>query len=210
MIDEGETYAGTAARINRTFRTSFSRNAVISKLDRAANGPQRRKHNTSERAVIDWTPELLARAKALWEAHHSGEEIARTLGGNLTRGAVAAKAHRLGWQGGSPPGPKPRDGIARTTFRGSNQKTPVALRASKPLRPMPPAPPEARNLTIFDLTHQTCKWPVGEAGGAGQLFCGAVSEGAAGLPYCAWHARIAYAPVDARRSRQLAGLARAV
>jgi len=209
MIDDGETYAATAARLNRAFGTSFSRNAVIGKLLRAAGGIYKRRprHNGAPRDVVDWTPELLARAKALWQAgQHTAAEIARTLGGNVTRDAVSAKAHRLGW-GSHQPGPRPAGGDRRA-FRGS--ALPRALRASKPVRPMPPAPPDVRNLTIFDLTESTCKWPVGEGTGADQRFCGVDRWRHDKAPYCEYHHRIAYQPVEARQSRRLVNLARAV
>jgi hypothetical protein len=40
------------------------------------------------------------------------------------------------------------------------------------------------------LTAQTCRWPIGDPGAEDFFFCG--GETAAGLPYCVFHARIAY------------------
>lgn len=203
----GETFEAIAAAVNRTFGTAFSRNAVIGKIRRIHLPPRSPGRNAAER--VDWTPELLARAKALWDAHHSAAEIARTLGGNVTRDAVSAKAHRLGW-GSHQPGPRPVGGIPRTTFRGSAQKTPPALRKPGHLPAMPPAPPDVRNLTIFALTESTCKWPVGEGTGADERFCGAPRWRHDKAPYCEYHHRIAYTPVESRDSRRLVNLARAV
>ena len=56
--------------------------------------------------------------------------------------------------------------------------------------------------TIFDLTESTCRWPVGDPGKGDFFYCGSRSK--TGLPYCAYHSRIAYQPVqDRRRDRRL-------
>ena len=43
-----------------------------------------------------WTDERTASLKRLWAAGHSAAEIARTIGGDVTRCAVIGKLHRLG------------------------------------------------------------------------------------------------------------------
>ena len=50
--------------------------------------------------------------------------------------------------------------------------------------------------SLLELTHATCRWPVGEADAADIYFCG--NRAVDGLPYCAGHVRMAYR-VPARR-----------
>jgi GcrA cell cycle regulator len=51
------------------------------------------------------------------------------------------------------------------------------------------------------LNEQTCRWPVGDPGSSDFFFCG--GNTIAGLPYCAYHSRVAYqAPSDRRRDKR--------
>ncbi len=50
--------------------------------------------------------------------------------------------------------------------------------------------PIARKLTIEKLTEHTCKWPIGDPGHQEFHFCGHDSQDA--MPYCRYHARLAY------------------
>ena len=62
-------------------------------------------------------------------------------------------------------------------------------------------PPSFERVTILNLNEQTCKWPVGDPGKPDFFFCGRKSD--VGIPYCAFHARIAYQPsAERRRERQ--------
>ena len=48
------------------------------------------------------------------------------------------------------------------------------------------------SLTVVDLTPSSCRWPTGNPRDLGAFrYCG---EAAAGGPYCARHARLAYLP----------------
>ena len=54
--------------------------------------------------------------------------------------------------------------------------------------------------TLLNLTSTTCRWPQGHPGEPGFAFCGART--AAGQPYCAYHASVAYqSPNKDRRQR---------
>ena len=60
----------------------------------------------------------------------------------------------------------------------------------------------AQRATVLTLTEHTCKWPIGDPGAEGFHFCGHRSFNS--LPYCEYHSRIAYQPVnDRRRDRKL-------
>ncbi len=57
--------------------------------------------------------------------------------------------------------------------------------------------PMARRLALTELTERTCKWPVGDPLKDDFHFCGA--ESGESSPYCKYHARLAYQPVNERR-----------
>lgn len=65
--------------------------------------------------------------------------------------------------------------------------------------PPPAEPPPLTMVDIMELTDAMCKWPIGEPRTPGFGFCGAAADGAP--PYCRYHARLAYQPVERRRER---------
>lgn len=169
---------------------------------------------------MNWTDERVELLKKLWSDGLSASQIAAELGG-VTRNAVIGKVHRLGLSGRAKAAPaaaprarKPRPVVAsapapvRTMVSGNTALAPV-------LRPMIVAEPEevsdpvanvvpmTERCTILDLTEFTCRWPVGEPGKSDFFYCGSRTK--TGLPYCAYHSRIAYQPVqDRRRDRRIA------
>ena len=50
---------------------------------------------------------------------------------------------------------------------------------------------------MLELNEQTCRWPVGDPGSSDFFFCG--GKTITGLPYCAYHSRVAYQPAADRR-----------
>ena len=63
---------------------------------------------------VGWTDERVARLKKLWsETGKSAAEIARELGGGLSRNAVIGKVHRLGLSGRASANPLGRPAQAR-------------------------------------------------------------------------------------------------
>lgn len=54
-------------------------------------------------------------------------------------------------------------------------------------------------LTLEELGHKSCRWPVGEFEPAVHLFCGDASL--PGKPYCLCHAALAYETQAQRRQR---------
>ena len=63
--------------------------------------------------------------------------------------------------------------------------------------------PMAENVTIMDLRESMCRWPVGDPASAEFRYCGGkapIGEG----PYCAYHSRMAYQPMQDRRQRRSA------
>jgi GcrA cell cycle regulator len=56
-------------------------------------------------------------------------------------------------------------------------------------------------VSILELTEATCRWPLGDPGKDGFGYCGSQTKNE--LPYCPYHARLAYQPAsDRRRHRQ--------
>ena len=61
--------------------------------------------------------------------------------------------------------------------------------------------PMGQRRTILELNEQTCRWPIGDPGSTEFFFCG--GNTISGLPYCAFHSRVAYQPAsDRRRDRR--------
>jgi GcrA cell cycle regulator len=57
--------------------------------------------------------------------------------------------------------------------------------------------PISRRLGLTELTERTCKWPVGDPLTDDFHFCGCESPD--NSPYCTYHQRMAYQPVNERR-----------
>lgn len=155
-----------------------------------------------------WTEERLERAKNLWQAgHFSAAEIAKMIGGGLSRNSVIGKANRLKW-GERRPGSRPRKQTIRKPPRpverhyvlgfGSRFQSPVPLPATPVIEP--PKPPVARMVSLMDLKFGDCRFPIGDPRHADYGYCGA--KAVPGRPYCDWHCRLAYQPIVSRRGRE--------
>ncbi|MBS9476727.1 GcrA family cell cycle regulator [Ancylobacter radicis] len=166
---------------------------------------------------MNWTDERVELLKKLWSEGLSASQIAAELGG-VTRNAVIGKVHRLGLSGrakavaaAAPRPRKPRPvapGAApRPMVQGNTALAPVYHPVVEPEPMEMPDPvsnvvPMADRCSILNLTEFTCRWPVGDPGKADFFYCGSRTK--TGLPYCAYHARIAYQPVQDRNRRRLA------
>jgi len=147
-----------------------------------------------------WTEDRVGALKKLWLEGQSASQIAKQLGGGVTRNAVIGKVHRLGLSGRAAPSQP-----ARATFRPARPRPAqptqapsaprrieavqprVAAAASVPA-PMPDLPGTA---TVMTLGAHMCKWPIGDPSSTEFSFCGRrASEGV----YCVEHARVAYQP----------------
>jgi GcrA cell cycle regulator len=172
---------------------------------------------------MSWTDERVERLKTLWSEGLSASQIAAELGG-VTRNAVIGKVHRLGLSGRA----KPQAQAARPAQAARHKPAAPNRPAQSPARPARPitignvalkadaSPDEAplpapiraadveplqfERVTILHLTEQTCKWPIGDPGRPDFFFCGRKSD--SGVPYCAYHSRIAYQPSNERKQRE--------
>lgn len=79
--------------------------------------------------MTGWTDERVATAKTRWVEGRSATEIAKEIGGGLSRNAVIGKVHRLGLT---------RDERAKATAAASarTQRQPRAPRPPRPVRPV--------------------------------------------------------------------------
>jgi GcrA cell cycle regulator len=161
---------------------------------------------------MSWTDERVELLKKLWTDGLSASQIAAELGG-ITRNAVIGKVHRLGLSGRakSPAStaPRPRKTrshshvlrVPRPVMRGN---TALAHAYEYDVEPEPElidnVIPIGQRRTLLELTEETCHWPIGDPGSTEFFFCGGSSV--SGLPYCAYHSRVAYQPPSMRRDRR--------
>lgn len=165
--------------------------------------------------MISWTDERVELLKKLWSEGLSASQIAGELGG-VTRNAVIGKVHRLGLSGRAkapaPQAQRPKKPMTRPApVREGGHPTSIGATALKadaaPVQRVQPTPapalvtlsdePLIPNASVLQINEQTCKWPVGDPSAADFHFCARRSD--VGIPYCAYHARIAYQPVSDRR-----------
>ncbi len=158
-----------------------------------------------------WTEDRVGALKKLWLEGQSASQIAKQLGGGVTRNAVIGKVHRLGLSGRAAPSQP-----ARATFRPARPRpaaqptqapsAPRRIEAVQPRvatapsvpAPMPDLPGTA---TVMTLGAHMCKWPIGDPSSTEFSFCGRrASEGV----YCVEHARVAYQPQVKRGATDLA------
>ena len=147
-----------------------------------------------------WTEDRVGALKKLWLEGQSASQIAKQLGGGVTRNAVIGKVHRLGLSGRAAPSQP-----ARATFRPTRPRpaqptqAPSAPRRIEAVQPRPAAPAQVPapmpdlpgTATVMTLGAHMCKWPIGDPSSNEFSFCGRrSSEGV----YCVEHARVAYQP----------------
>ncbi len=158
---------------------------------------------------MSWTDERVELLKKLWSDGLSASQIAGELGG-ITRNAVIGKVHRLGLSGraksSSSGTARPRKArasghmlrVSRPSMRGN---TALAHAYEHDIGPEPELIeniiPIGQRRTILELTEEPCRWPIGDPGSPDFFFCG--GNTLESLPYCAYHSRIAYQPVNDRR-----------
>ena len=163
-------------------------------------------------AVLRWTDARIAYLKAQWLKGVTARQIARQLGGGISRSAVLGKIHRLGLADLSP-----RSWVHRSHLkRGGARRVSDQLGAERPLslafagqRWPPPAwvieakpyvedpridadIPLAQRRSLLELTRGACRWPVGDPSHPDFFFCGA--EALRGELYCAAHRARAHRP----------------
>lgn len=166
-----------------------------------------------------WPDANVVRLRDLWSGILSATEIAALFtseGFPMTRSAVLGKVHRLrlGLRDMSKAEGSERkpDDTWRTRKRVSKKTKPKnptfgtrgKFQSPKPLPATPikepPPPPVARMVSLLDLKHGDCKFPLGDPRNPDFGFCGAKRH--AGLPYCEYHAGLAYRTAGPPRSAE--------
>ena len=179
----------------------------------------------SKETVMSWTDERVELLRKLWLDGLSASRIAAELAGGVTRNAVIGKVHRLGLSGrvkAQVPTSSNRTRVGKAP--NTANRTPMPQRAvAMPMRgntalaiQHTPAPlparqrgsdnnvvPMAENVTIMDLRESMCRWPVGDPSSAEFRYCGGKAPIGDG-PYCSFHSRMAYQPMQDRNRRKSA------
>ncbi len=160
---------------------------------------------------MNWTDERVELLKKLWADGLSASQIAAELGG-ITRNAVIGKVHRLGLSGRakspSSAAPRPRKArppaqmlrVTRPAVRGNTALAPTYEYETEVAEPQfnENVIPMGQRRTILELNESTCRWPIGDPSTTEFFFCGGATT-TGGVPYCAYHSRVAYQPVTDRR-----------
>ncbi len=154
---------------------------------------------------MEWTDEVIERLKAYWAEGHSTAEIGRRMG--VSKNAVVGKAHRLALE--ARPSPIRRTPAGETPRRAPIRRAmgptlpPLCAPSEPPPPPSPVAPVRSVTPALRSVSRAPggriipCCWPIGEPGTRSFRFCDA--ESAAGKPYCAEHAALAYVKIRDRR-----------
>ena len=179
---------------------------------------------------FQWTEENTATLRKLWADGRTCSEIARALGGEVSRNAVIGKVHRLGLPERANRRPRVGSVAARwVPGKGGGMRAPSIPKRGKfdpnpgagnrfrqglpkPVAPVRAAPAvdEAaleRSVSWNDRSPDQCAWILGETNGAQSRCCGqpVSAEGRmsnqASAVYCADHAAAARAPVAAKPVR---------
>jgi GcrA cell cycle regulator len=168
---------------------------------------------------MSWTDERVELLRQLWLDGRSASQISAQLGHGLTRNAVIGKVHRLGLAGrakspssaASPPRPAPTQRVAPRSSSGGGARavrgntalmlSPEPMLESLPVFHEDVVVPMSLRVTIVELKEAMCRWPLGDPTSSEFRYCGSPSSGAS--PYCAYHSKLAYQPVqDRRRERE--------
>ena len=175
---------------------------------------------------MSWTDERIELLRKLWLDGLSASRIATELAGGVTRNAVIGKVHRLGLSGRVKAAApvvapvRPRDTAPQAQVRTTvipPQRAAMPMRGNVALAiqahavAMPQAQrtsgdvvPMNEHVTIMDLRESMCRWPVGDPTSSEFRYCGGKASAGEG-PYCAFHSRMAYQPMqDRRRERKIA------
>ena len=159
-----------------------------------------------------WPPERIELLEKLWKDGLSASQIARQLGG-VTRNAVIGVVHRRGLSGRAKPSKPAR---APRAFALRPAKAPDRRAPPRPVAPpLPPKEPmpcgggeTALCASVEALGARMCRWPIGKPLDEFMGFCGRDRAGEG--PYCATHAKRAYAPLKPNQPKTGNELARSL
>jgi len=154
---------------------------------------------------VTWTDDRVETLSKLWQEGASASQIARDLGGGITRNAVIGKVHRLGLTGRTAPH-VPGAGRAdqRREREGRRPRRVAPFRLVAPAQRPHAVLPERGLASIASVRRGQCRWPIGEPHDEDFCLCGRPSVRGA---YCAAHGAVAYRAVENNHLIKLAGAA---
>lgn len=155
---------------------------------------------------MTWSPERVEMLKRLWTEGLTASQIAAQLG-QVSRNSVIGKVHRLNLTGRAKPASAPKP------VRRARPPAPRVTANRPPSHAQPPRPyisrdvpfedmmvPLSFNISLEKLENGMCKWPIGDPQAENFCYCGHKQYNT--LPYCEYHSRIAYQPVQRRVDRR--------
>jgi GcrA cell cycle regulator len=145
-----------------------------------------------------WTNDRVDALKIHFQAGLSCREIANEIG--VSRNAVIGKISRLNLIRDKDVMRTPKkDGVAARPPRGARRLRQILLK-SFPQEDEPVIEEvqihNGHTCSLFELSNDTCRWPISTPGLSDFCFCGNTPIG--GMPYCAGHSRMAYRVSSAR------------
>lgn len=173
-----------------------------------------------EGKTTPWTDEQVAELLRMAKDGHAASAIGAKLG--KSRCAVLGKLSRLEHAGEKierrgailKQGSSPAKGLAARPAPSLPSLSVAKLQPSKrgrpaysqligavAARPLPEPVPfvNGARITIMQLSSSTCKWPIGDPQDKDFCFCGHAPR--ENSPYCDYHARAAYVPLEHKRHR---------
>ena len=129
-------------------------------------------------------------------------EINAKFGTSYSRNSCIGKGKRIGLTQASKPRLKPEKPEPIVHIRRAHKTRPMPRYIAAPVNPGAAAKPG--NLTIYDLTADTCRWPFGDR--APYTYCGCSTY--PGYPYCAEHVALGTSPGTKAEQMAARGLER--
>ena len=138
----------------------------------------------------EWTEDRVTTLKKLWTEGYTASQIAAIIFGP-TRNSVIGKARRLNLERRAPTRPRNPTTNQQTKKKmlhkiGVASLKPISIALVHRARVITSAPiPKSKQIKLFDLTAQTCRWPIGDPRSADFCFCG--HEPKEISSYCQFH-----------------------
>lgn len=151
---------------------------------------------------IGWSEPRTAFLRKGWAEGLSASQIAKHLGGGVSRNAVIGKVHRLGLPRRAEPNrklhampPKRRQRAEPAPPKLPPAKTPPLASDLKRIAALNPID---SSLGIHGLTNFTCRYPIGAPTDLDFSFCGRTCNNVEN-PYCVQHQKLAYVPAKKKK-----------